>query len=83
MNTTKTNSPASVDWNVEERTANDLSTDGGRRTTDDVWRCVQRGLVYPSPYAIFVTSPVGGCGIGGEYLGRPTMACSRLRACDI
>jgi Dyp-type peroxidase family len=46
---------ADVEWNFESRTAEDLSDERGRRTREDVWRCVQRGLVYPSPYAVFVT----------------------------
>ena len=50
-----TNAPAGLDWKVASRTVKDLSTEGARRTTDDIWRGVQRGLVYPSPYAIFVT----------------------------
>jgi hypothetical protein len=37
----------------------------------------------PADHAIQPLSPVGGRGIGGEYLGRLTMARSRLRACDI
>src|ERR1700722_16200536 len=45
--------PPGLNW--ESKTAADLSTEAGRRTTEDVWRCVQRGLVYPSPYAVFVT----------------------------
>ena len=55
MDTPSTNPPAGLDWKLASRTADDLSTDAGRHATDDVWRCVQRGLVYPSPYAIFVT----------------------------
>src|SRR5450759_2081477 len=37
----------------------------------------------PADHAIHPRSPVGGRGIGGEYLGRLAMARSRLRACDI
>jgi hypothetical protein len=48
-------SPGGVEWNFESRTAEDLSDERGRRTREDIWRCVQRGLVYPSPYAVFVT----------------------------
>jgi Dyp-type peroxidase family len=55
MTKANSNTPARLDWKVGSRTVKDLSTDGARRTTDDIWRCVQRGLVYPSPYAIFVT----------------------------
>jgi hypothetical protein len=34
-------------------------------------------------HAIQPRSPLGGRGIGGEYLGTLTTARSRLRACDI
>ncbi len=40
-------------FDVQSRSALALSTDSARRTVDDVWRCAQRGLVYPSPYAVF------------------------------
>jgi Dyp-type peroxidase family len=53
MSTSDIKPPAGIKW--QSRTAADLATDAGRRTTEDVWRCVQRGLVYPSPYATFVT----------------------------
>src|SRR6516164_4250239 len=53
MSTSETQPPAGIKW--ESRIAADLATDAGRRTTENVWRCVQRGLVYPSPYATFVT----------------------------
>ena len=53
MSNSEIKPPAGIKW--ESRTAADLATDAGRRTTDNVWRCVQRGLVYPSPYATFVT----------------------------
>ena len=55
MDTPSTNPPTGLGLKLESRTADDLSADGGRHATDDVWRCVQRGLVYPSPYATFVT----------------------------
>ena len=55
MSTQDTRQPAGLNWNLTSRTAADLSADAGRRTADDVWRCVQRGLVYPSPHAIFAT----------------------------
>jgi len=35
--------------------AADLSAEAGRETSDRIWRFAQRGLAYPSPYAIFVT----------------------------
>src|SRR5579863_8500880 len=53
MSTTENKPPAGVHW--KSGTAADLSTEAGRRTTENVWRCVQRGLVYPSPHAVFVT----------------------------
>jgi deferrochelatase/peroxidase EfeB len=53
MSTSENKPPAGIKW--ERRTAADLATEAGRRTTENVWRCVQRGLVYPSPYATFVT----------------------------
>ena len=53
MSNSEIKPPAGIKW--QSRTAADLATDAGRRTTDNVWRCVQRGLVYPSPYATFVT----------------------------
>ena len=55
MRKTKAKPSTSVDFNINERIARHLSTDSGRHTVDDIWRCAQRGLVYPSPYAIFVT----------------------------
>ena len=55
MDTPSTNPPTGLGLKLESRTADDLAADGGRHATDDVWRCVQRGLVYPSPYATFVT----------------------------
>ncbi len=55
MTAPSTNPPDGLKWEVESRTAADLRPDRARRTADDVWRCVQRGLVYPSPYALFVT----------------------------
>jgi Dyp-type peroxidase family len=55
MSTQDTRQPAGLNWNLTSRTAADLSADAGRRTADDVWRCVQRGLVYPSPHAMFAT----------------------------
>ncbi|MBL8684614.1 MAG: Dyp-type peroxidase [Myxococcales bacterium] len=33
----------------------ELSTERGRRSHSELWQYVQRGLVYPSPYATFVT----------------------------
>src|ERR1700686_4576735 len=53
MSNLKIHPPPGVNW--KSSTAADLSTDAGRRTTEDVWRCAQRGLVYPSPHAVFVT----------------------------
>jgi hypothetical protein len=53
MSMPEINPPPGLNW--KSRTAADLSTDAGRRTTENVWRCVQRGLVYPSPHAVFVT----------------------------
>lgn len=38
----------------EHRFAKHLSTDHGNKTSWDLWTVVQRGLVYPSPYAIFM-----------------------------
>jgi Dyp-type peroxidase family len=55
MRTTKTRPRSAMDFDIEGRTAKHLSINLGRRTADDIWRCVQRGLVYPSPYATFVT----------------------------
>ena len=40
---------------LAERGAERLSPTDGQRVSEDVWRFVQRGLVYPSPYAIFAT----------------------------
>ena len=37
------------------RTEADLSTTRGNETSHEIWRQVQRGLVYPSPYAIMAT----------------------------
>eukprot|EP00250_Pteridium_aquilinum_P022195 c25321_g3_i1 orf=899-4873(+) len=34
--------------------AKHLSTENGDKTSWDIWTVVQRGLVYPSPYAIFM-----------------------------
>lgn len=45
-----------------QRTAADLSTEAGNRTSHGIWSLTQRGLVYPSPYAVFATffrSPPG------------------------
>lgn len=53
MSTSETKPPSGIEWKA--RTAADLATEAGRRTFEDVWRCVQRGLVYPSPHATFVT----------------------------
>jgi deferrochelatase/peroxidase EfeB len=53
MSPSENKPPAGIKW--ERRTAADLATEAGRRTTENVWRCVQRGLVYPSPYATFAT----------------------------
>ena len=53
MSTPQSHPPGGLKW--KSSTAADLSTEGGRRTTEDVWRCVQRGLVYPSPHAVFLT----------------------------
>ncbi len=53
MSTSEPKPPSGIHWKA--RTAADLATDAGRRTIEDVWRCVQRGLVYPSPHAAFVT----------------------------
>ena len=40
---------------LDQRHADDLSTDQARTTHQDIWELVQRGLVYPSPDALFVT----------------------------
>jgi len=53
MSTSEIKRPAGSKW--EPRTAADLATDAGRRTTEDVWCCVRRRLVYPSAYATFAT----------------------------
>jgi len=37
----------------ERATATDLSTERGRQSSENIWQLVQRGLVYPSPYATF------------------------------
>jgi Dyp-type peroxidase family len=55
MKTTRTQRSGRVHFNIEARTASDLSSESGRQTVDDIWRLVQRGLAYPSPYATFVT----------------------------
>ena len=60
MDTPSTNPPTGLGLKLESRTADDLSADGGRHATDDVWRCVQRGLVYPSPTP--PSSPSSGAG---------------------
>ena len=63
--------------NIEEanqgETASDLSTERGRKTSENIWRLVQRGLVYPAPCAIFVTffrSATPKTAITKELLGR-------------
>ncbi|KAH7373515.1 hypothetical protein KP509_17G059900 [Ceratopteris richardii] len=38
----------------ERSHARHLSAEQGNKTSWDIWRVVQRGLVYPSPYAIFM-----------------------------
>jgi Dyp-type peroxidase family len=53
MSKSKLELPAGIEWKTSS--AADLATESGRRTTQDIWRCVQRGLVYPSPFAMFVT----------------------------
>ena len=40
MSTSEIKPPAGIKW--ESRTAVDLATDAARRTTENVWRCVQR-----------------------------------------
>jgi Dyp-type peroxidase family len=50
-----TDAPAVLNLNVKARTEEYLSTGAARKTHADIWRCVQRGLVYPSPAALFVT----------------------------
>jgi Dyp-type peroxidase family len=37
------------------RTEADLSTHRGNDTSHEIWRQVQRGLVYPAPHAVFAT----------------------------
>ncbi|KFA91630.1 Dyp-type peroxidase [Archangium violaceum] len=39
----------------EHHSAERLSTRHGRQISHDVWGLVQRGLVYPAPYALFAT----------------------------
>jgi hypothetical protein len=53
MSTSVIKPPAGIKW--EPRTAADLATDAGRRTTEDVWCCVPWRLVCPSAYATFAT----------------------------
>jgi Dyp-type peroxidase family len=55
MTASANNPPAGLKWELESRTAADLTPERARQTSDNVWSCVQRGLVYPSPYALFVT----------------------------
>lgn len=37
------------------RTAESLSLEAGRQTSHGVWELMQRGLIYPSPFAVFAT----------------------------
>ncbi|MFP2929611.1 Dyp-type peroxidase [Pyxidicoccus sp. 3LG] len=39
----------------EHQSAQSLSTRQGNQLSHDLWSLVQRGLVYPSPYAVFAT----------------------------
>jgi deferrochelatase/peroxidase EfeB len=38
------------------RTAGSLSLEAGRQTAHGLWSLMQRGLVYPAPFAVFATS---------------------------
>jgi len=44
-----------ADLDAGKRSASSLSLEAGRRTSHGVWRLMQRGLVYPAPFAIFAT----------------------------
>jgi Dyp-type peroxidase family len=55
MSTDRINNAAGMKRDIGPRTAADLSAEAGRETSDDIWSHVQRGLAYPSPYAIFAT----------------------------
>ena len=37
--------PAGIEWKASS--AAGPATESGRSTTEDIWRCVKRGLVYP------------------------------------
>src|SRR6185295_13112937 len=43
------------DLDAVKRSASSLSLEAGRKTAHGVWRLMQRGLVYPAPFAIFAT----------------------------
>ncbi|RAM48221.1 MAG: formate acetyltransferase [Hapalosiphonaceae cyanobacterium JJU2] len=49
------NTPGICPFHGVERRAEDLSTAQGDRLSYMIWQYVQRGLVYPSPHARFVT----------------------------
>nr|QKW93937.1 4-hydroxyphenylacetate decarboxylase large subunit [Vitiosangium cumulatum] len=51
MNDVTARSPVSL----EQQSAERLSTRRGRQISHDIWGLVQRGLVYPAPFALFAT----------------------------
>src|SRR5262249_52260760 len=54
MNTRGSRPPRALTWTLKAD-ADNWAPKQARRLVDDVWRCTQRGLVYPSPYAALVT----------------------------
>ncbi|MDI3288747.1 Dyp-type peroxidase [Polyangium sp. 15x6] len=45
----------SIGQSLHRESAEDLSTQAGNQTSHRIWSFTQRGLVYPSPYAVFAT----------------------------
>ncbi len=59
--------PAGVHWDESRHGNRPVRRRAAARTTENVWRCVQRGLVYPSPLRhVHHFFPAGTSGIGDD-----------------